>query len=353
MRDEERKDLKPEFEDEASQAMAEAFAAPEDSAAGDDDHADDEPGPETTPGPQDGEEPAPAPGDPQDQGTIDTEEEHATEDDGTLESLLREKDLSVEEKAHRHDSMLGRLKKEREEKEAALQELEEIKKSKAPGAPAGPGTEATPPPAPAAKIEDENLAQLVDNFAAKHPDLAAMVREDSPDGKRLRKRLEDYGEELTLDAAENIALRRQMASKGEEDKAAREQWAEDQKTAARNAHRAEIYRVHPDVAKIKADGKLNAVFDAELTSWIEELPYQQGKKWAFISEHGDASQVIEMLNKFKEHLAAKKAAAESEADAAEGVPSQGAPAPKPKPGKADPNDYSGGMAEALAQHGLT
>jgi hypothetical protein len=353
MSDEDKKDINPEFEDEASQALAEAFAASADApAAGDGGHAGDEPGPEFAPGPQDGDNAGPAPGEPTDKGTIDTEEKHAAEDDGSLESLLREKEMPAEKKAQAYDSMLGRLKKEREEKEALRKELEDAKKAKAPGGDApGPEPRAPQAPAQAAKIEDENLAQLVDDFAAKHPDMAALVREDSQDGRRLRKRLEEYGEDLTLDAAESVTLRRQMAARGEEDKAAREQWAKEQDQAAAKAHKAEIYKAHPDVAKIKADDTLNAAFEAELGSWIESLPFKDGQKWADIRQHGNASQVIEMLNEFKEHLKAKQRSAESEAEAAEGIPSRGASSPKPKPGKADPNDFDGAMAEALALRG--
>lgn len=343
-------------EDEFSAAMAEAFAAatepkPEQApapATGDAPSAPDAHPAAPAPGPQEEATPPPAP-DELDQKPTDTQEETGTppEDDGGMETLLREKELSVEDKAHRFDSMHGRLAKERKEKEALQAELAALK-AQAPGAaPAsGPKPDAQPKPTPqAATIEDENLRTLLDEFSAANPQLAALAREDSRDGQRIRKRLEDYGADLALDAAESILMRREQHA--EHEKFTAEQEASLRETAVR-AHQAAIYAAHPDVGKVMGDPEMKAVFDTEMSAWIDSLPFGEGSRYAAIRSGGSAQEVIGMLNDFKRHLKDGKAGAQKDADAAQAVASRGAPGPHAKVTPPDPDDYSAGVADALA-----
>lgn len=171
------------------------------------------------------------------------------------------------------------------------------------------------------RTEFEELKQL-------SPEAAALALEDSPEGKRLRKRLLDSGADSALDRAELVLDRRQRAQAEEQ---ARQQALE----AYNRNFRGVLEHDHPELF----DPARNTSLLQDIRRWIENKPYAEAAPLMQVYMAGrDPHQVSALVSRFKQERTTAKAPDPTKAFA---VPGRGAPiAP---PGIGDKDDFEAGF----------
>lgn len=307
--------------------FAAAFAE-EDGAPGEDDPAssdsdfdlEDKPGPEVDPdlsedGLQDGEDPAPEP----DEG-----------DDGG------KGEMSLEDKAHGYDSMFGRLEKERSEKEQLKFEIERLRSQAA-----QPSMAPAPVEEPKADVPEfelpEELQEDYSTIEKEDPQIAALFKEDSRDGKKLRKILSDYGPDVASIQAGAIQVSRNA---GETSKSVVQSFEQKQAEQAVEDHLNHIYSALPDYKTLTTDparATESQQYHQALREWIGEQPHKEAVRYEYAIDQGSPEQVVELLSAFNEaqNKGEKKPNVKDAANAAMTVPSKPAPMPKSKGAKDD------------------
>ncbi len=303
-------------EEQADNEFAAAFAeddvqpagAPAPTASGDDESGDDafDDAPEK-PGTQEGE-----------QSVAQSAGKPAVEQD----ELTR--------KAHGYDSMLGRLQAEQRKR----QELEELLAKR----------EAVPQQAAKVEVPDDMKTEL-EELTKRDPQLAAIVLEDSKDGEKLRKGLEEYGVDYAEERADTIRLRREVHQKVSSVEAITQTAARD---AQVNAFYSAVSVKHPDWVSVTTDPARRSEYDAYMAnvrSWAESLPYADGANAFRIMEKGTPAEVTDLLDRYK---AAKQGGGTSRkgpsADDALAVPSRSGPPPSRKIAPKD--DFDAAFDEA-------
>jgi hypothetical protein len=304
-------------EEQADNEFATAFAegddqssgAPADPASGDEKHGDDafDEAPEKT-------------------GTQDTEQSAEQNVGSTVD-----KD-ELQRKAHGYDSMLGRLQAEqrrRQELEERLAKLEQPEQQKAP----------TTIEVPA------DLKTEIEELTNRDPQLAAIVLEDSKDGEKLRKSLEEYGVDYAEERADTIRLRREVRQKVSSVEATTQSAMRDAKA---DAFYSAVSVKHPDWVSVTTDPARRQDYDAYMAnvrSWAESLPYAEGAAAFRVMEKGTPAEVVDLLDRYK---AAKQGGGTDRkgpsADDALAVPSRSGPPPSRKIASKD--DFDSAFDEA-------
>lgn len=187
-------------------------------------------------------------------------------------------------------------------------------------------------------VENKLLAELPEDiredaeaFAKNFPDHADLVREDSRDGKRLRKLLAEYGPDHVLVETEADRLmdkRQQLTAKTQE--------LAEMEQSIHVAHFQAIAEAHPDFGALaSADltqpenkAKLDA-YKARVRAWIETKPFKEGSELNRIADAGTPAQVIGMLNRFKEETGPKARQDKTRQAAEAGMVPKGKPTPRP------------------------
>lgn len=178
---------------------------------------------------------------------------------------------------------------------------------------------------------DEETRELVEAFAKANPDLAPLIVEDSKEGERLRRILNEFGSDYTATAAEMTVKTRQL----EMAEAARAKASEESVVLG---HLRTLAHEHPEFAEALTGStsealRLREEMNQQLSAWIDTLPYKQGVYAQNVLSGGTTEQVSFILGKFKE---AKAAAA---------APQQGGSVAQP-PAQAAPNLATQRAAEA-------
>ncbi|BDQ36307.1 hypothetical protein SYK_06670 [Pseudodesulfovibrio nedwellii] len=323
-------------EEQAEQEFAEAFAdetagAPdEDSASTDDNNFTDDDADDSD----------------------DAPEADAANADGELapdqEGKAAEKELSTEEKAHGYDSMFGRLEKERNEKAQLRDELEALRSQ-----PAAPPV--APDPAPAVPVQQaasdfEVPDELKDDLAAvekEDPQLAALFKEDTTDGKRLRGVLEDYGSDMALIQASTVQTARDAAAQVSEQGEVINQTVQQ---SANEAHNAAVYAAvdgYEDLATNPDRALESQQYHQDLRTWVGEQPYATATEKFAVIEKGTPAQVASLINEFNATRETQATPPVDEktkaaANAALAVDSKPGPLPKSKGSK---DDFDAGWDE--------
>lgn len=234
-------------------------------------------------------------------------------------------------KAH-YDSMFGRLQAEQrrnQELEGRLAKLEEGNKQ----------VENQPVDVP------DDLKTEIDELKKRDPQLAAIVLEDSRDGEKLRKGLEEYGVDYAEERADTIRLRREVHQKVASVEATTQSAARD---AQVNAFYSAVAVKHQDWVDITTDPARRQEYDAymkDVRTWAESLPYADGAKAFRVMEKGTPAEVVDLLDRYK---AAKHGGGSGKpgpsADDALAVPSKSGPPPSRKVASKD--DFDAAFDEA-------
>jgi hypothetical protein len=231
-------------------------------------------------------------------------------------------------RAH-YNSMLGRLQAEQRK----ARELEDrlAKLEQAP---------------PEAKVEvPEELKTEIEELTKRDPQLAAIVLEDSKDGERLRKGLEEYGVDYAEERADTIRMRREVHQTVASVQSTAQNVVRETKVSAFYAAVAEK---HKDWVDVVTDPARRPEYDAymkEVRTWAESLPYAEGAKAFRVMEQGTPTEVVGLLDRFKE---AKNGGGNARkgpsAEDALAVPSRSGPPPSKKIAAKD--DFDAAFDEA-------
>lgn len=235
-------------------------------------------------------------------------------------------------KANGYDSMLGRLQVEqrkRQELEERLAKLEQADQQQ---------------DVKTVEVPDDLKTEL-EELTKRDPQLAAIVLEDSKDGEKLRKGLEEYGIDYAEERADTIRMRREVHQKVSSVEAITQ-------TAARDAKVSAFYQAvsvkHPDWVSITTDPARRQEYDAYMAnvrSWAESLPYADGADAFRIMEKGTPAEVTDLLDRFKaaKHGGGTDRKGPSAEDAL-AVPSRSGPPPSRKIASKD--DFDAAFDEA-------
>lgn len=234
----------------------------------------------------------------------------------------------LRKKAHGYDSMLGRLNKEREERAALEQRLAQLEAAQ---------RKQPTEPATLASIPDE-IKEDFDALSKENPQVAALLKEDTPESKRLRSALAEYGREFVEEKAEAILDRRRLESEIATVKSHQQLSAEE---TARQVFYGTIGAAHPDFVAVIGTPE-HASYMAKVQEWAETKPYKEAAPLFQVIEKGTPEQIVALLNKFKAETANNggQPAANApdrraqRAAAAAAVPSR----PTPMPRAATPKD---------------
>ena len=251
-----------------------------------------------------------------------------------------ETDMSeLEKKAHGYDSMMGRLQAEqrkRQELEARLAALESAPEQK----PAAP--EPTPVTVP------DELKEDVAALQKRDPQLAAIVLEDSPEGKKLRKALEEYGVDYAEERASTIKLRRDLEVKLASIEAKTAGVVEQ---TATQAFYAQIGAQHPEWVELATNQSRAAEFNTFMDgvrSWAEGKPFREGQRLFKVIEAGTPGEINQLLSQYKtEQVKPPQQKPKGDAAAAMAIPTRsGTPPTKPLAPK---DDFDAAFREAPDQ----
>ena len=195
-------------------------------------------------------------------------------------------------------------------------------------------------PEPPKKIEvPENLTEEFATLKKLNPAAAELALEDSPEGERLRSRMEEYGAEMALDRAEIVLDKRNRETAAHQAEVARQQ-----QTIAEHNNRfmATLQREHPEYAAMITDParREEAVKKQnEIMGWISAKPYAEGARLMKIAQEArDPNEVCALITQFESERKAKPKQADPTGALA--VPGRGAPtAPA---GIGDKDDFDAG-----------
>ena len=195
-------------------------------------------------------------------------------------------------------------------------------------------------PEPPKKIEvPENLTEEFAALKKLNPAAAELALEDSPEGERLRSRMEEYGAEMALDRAEVVLDKRNR------DVATRKADFERQQQAVQehnNRFLSTLKQTHPDYAAMITDParRDEAVKKQnEIIEWINGKPYAEGARLMQVAKSGrDPNEICALLTQFESERQAKPKPADPTGALA--VPGRGAPAAPA--GIGDKDDFDAG-----------
>ena len=185
----------------------------------------------------------------------------------------------------------------------------------------------------------EHLAGELATLKKLNPAAATLALEDSPEGERLRSRMEEFGAEMALDRAEIVLDKRNRETAAHQAEVARQQ-----QTIAEHNNRfmATLQREHPEYAAMITDParREEAVKKQnEIMGWISAKPYAEGARLMKIAQEArDPNEVCALITQFESERKAKPKQADPTGALA--VPGRGAPtAPA---GIGDKDDFDAG-----------
>lgn len=143
------------------------------------------------------------------------------------------------------------------------------------------------------------------------PEAAALAQEDSPEGRQIRSRLEEYGADLAHDRAEMILDSRNRDLKARQAEAARARQALD---AHNSNFLGVLERDHPEHLALMADPSRRAEAKAridDIFNWIGTLPYAEGAKLMPIAQGGrNPEEVSALLTRYEQERGGGKRTAQ-------------------------------------------
>lgn len=236
-------------------------------------------------------------------------------------------------KAHGYDSMLGRLEAERAQRKALEAQLAQMR------APA-------PQPAAPASVEvPESIRAEMEELRQRDPRFAALALEDSAEGRRIRKGLEEYGVEYAADRADTVLLRREVDARLN---AVQESAQSVSRESAMQAFYSAVGSRHADWVALATDparASEHERYMAGVRAWAEGLSYSEGARMFQIIDRGTPAEVSWLLDRYKEFTTAGGSApARSGAEDARAVPSR--PGQPPSARRASKDDFDAGWDEA-------
>lgn len=195
-------------------------------------------------------------------------------------------DDELRKKAHGYDSMKGRLNQEQKRR---LELEAEVERLRAQAQPPAPKPEQAAAPAENKAALDENMQALVN---ALPENLRGVFHEESADGTRLRKVLDEFGPEQASILAEVVLERRTEHSARQERETSR---AEEVKSA----HFATLSEKFPDfTGAFSGDAVQLRVLRDGIEDFIGHLPYAEGVRFSRIAKEGTTEEVTELLEKY-------------------------------------------------------
>ena len=242
-------------------------------------------------------------------------------------------DEELRKKAHGYDSMLGRLQKEREERkrlEDRLAQLEQLA-----GRQAAQPQQAAPASTKAAEIPDE-IKDDFDSLSKENPRVAALLTEDTPEAKRLRSALAEYGREYVEEKAEVLLTRRELEAKIATVESHQRLTAQEQ---AQRAFFSEIGAKHPDFVAVYGTPE-HQTYMAGVSTWVDSKPYSEAVKLVKVIEQGTPAEIVALLDKYKSETqqggqaTRQQTQRDPRAAAAAAVPAR----PSPMPRQTGPKD---------------
>ena len=262
-----------------------------------------------------------------------SEEDSADADAPAPNQAPQEGDDELRKKAHGYDSMLGRLQKEREERkrlEDRLAQLEQLA-----GRQAAQPQQAAPASTKAAEIPDE-IKEDFEELSKENPRIAALLAEDTPDAKRLRSALAEYGREYVEEKAEMLLTRRELEAKIATVESHQRLTAQEQ---AQRAFFSEIGAKHPDFVAVYGTPE-HQTYMAGVSTWVESKPYSEAVKLVKVIEQGTPAEIVALLDKYKSETqqggqaTRQQTQRDPRAAAAAAVPAR----PSPMPRQTGPKD---------------
>lgn len=286
---------------------------------------------------EDDEQPTGAPAQPASGGDDGEEAFDAPEKSGTHEpeqtaetpaGKPADEQEEVVPKAH-YNSMLGRLQAEQRKRQELEERLSKLEKA--------PESSAVPVP--------DELQTEIEELKKRDPQLAAIVLEDSKDGEKLRKGLEEYGVDYVEERADTIRLRREVSQKVSSVEATTQSAVRDAQT---QAFYSAVAVKHQDWVSVTTDPARRQEYDAymkDVRTWAESLLYAQGAQAFRVMEQGTPAEVIDLLDRYKsaKHGNGNGRKGPSAEDAL-AVPSRSGPPPSKKMAAKD--DFDAAFDEA-------
>ena len=182
-----------------------------------------------------------------------------------------------EDLQHKYDSMMGRLKSSQDENRTLREQLARMQARMA----------------EQNVTEKERPASSVDGLEEIPGELHEFFLEQSLEGDRLRRVLDEYGPEQAAFAAENLRERREL-------RGVRDSFTQDYEQERIDRHRNAVANACPDYAdailgndKAKTDELFSGV-----RAWIGTLPYEEGVRMMQYAQEGTTAQTIELLNRY-------------------------------------------------------
>ncbi|MBI9110324.1 hypothetical protein [Maridesulfovibrio ferrireducens] len=204
------------------------------------------------------------------------------------------------------------------------------------------------PQAPASQVSelvdpDEDIAEDVKDILRVNPDFKAILLEDSDQGKRIRANLMEFGAEAAVPMLESIHQSRDVSARLDAVTRSHEQ-------DERKVHFERVGKAHPDYMELVADPSKKeelGQFNNKVTNWAETLPYKEAKVVFNVMEKGSASEVSELLTKYKKATSGKVDTVDrKKAAAVIAVPGKRKGVPPAKP---DSDDFDAGFDEAARE----
>ncbi|WP_031484426.1 hypothetical protein [Maridesulfovibrio frigidus] len=187
---------------------------------------------------------------------------------------------------------------------------------------------------------DEDIADDVKDILRVNPDYEKILLEDSDQGKRIRANLHEFGAEAAVPMLESIWQSQEVSARIDAVTRSHEQ-------DERKNHFAKVGKAHPDYMELVADPAKKeelGKFTSNVTSWIETLPYKEAQLAFKVTKSGSASEVSELLTKYKKATSGKVDKVDrNKAAAVIAVPGKRKGSPPSKP---DSNDFGAGFDDA-------
>lgn len=126
-------------------------------------------------------------------------------------------------------------------------------------------------------------------------DVRALVQEQSSDGEKMRRVLEEYGPEHVSVLAQAVLARRETQN-------ATAQMRQQFDVDARERHNMALAEAHPEFADaiLGRDAAKTAELQNGILAWIGQLPYAEGAEMQRILGNGTTYEVSAMLAKYRQ-----------------------------------------------------
>lgn len=221
------------------------------------------------------ETPAPEEAQPEDEPSVEDSavQDMETEDDGA-------------DYRHKFSSAMGRLKASQQQNKELNDQLAQMREQLA-AFQAGMQGSAQQQEAQSNEVEVDGLDEVPE-------ELHALFKDDSADGARLRRMLEEYGPDYAITIAETVKERRELQQ-------FKAQAQNERAKETEEKHFRDIANAVPEYADILLSPdrktKLNELVQG-VKAWIATLPYGEGVEMDRVVNDGTPDEVISMLRSY-------------------------------------------------------